>query len=324
MFKLFSYCTGILLLINLSINAKDYNGAELFTASAVKYGRYDVRMRAVSGSGIVSSFFLYYNDSYKGSPEPWEEIDVEVLGKDDEAFQSNIITGNAASKVTSEKMHKMGNLSKSYHTYTLEWTPDYIAWFFDGKEVRRTTGTQAKDCQLKDMSCRFNLWISDVPSWVGQFDPSILPVYQYINWVKYSKYTPGSGDGGTDFTPEWQDDFNSFNEDRWGKGNWTFDGNLVDFSTSNIVVKDGYCIICLTKTTAKGFSGDVPKDSETSIFNMNPDATLRINNNPNFQKSFSISLDGRLISRKTEFFNYPGLMISRENNIVSQKVKIAR
>ena len=58
MFKRTSYCAGILLLINLTIAAKDYNGAELYSTGSVKYGRFDVRMRAVSGSGVISSFFL--------------------------------------------------------------------------------------------------------------------------------------------------------------------------------------------------------------------------------------------------------------------------
>lgn len=245
-----------------SFAAKNYNGAELYSSESVKYGRFDIRMKTIAGSGTVSSFFTYYNESYVGGSEPWREIDIEVLGKSTSIWQSNIITGNLTSKQTSEKLHPSTNLNQDYHTYSLEWTPDYIAWYFDGQEVRRDTKTQqVTDCQSKNQSYRMNLWISDQPAWVGQFNESILPVYQFINWMSYSEYTPGKGPNGSNFTLKWKDDFNSFDTQRWGAGDWTFDGNLVDFAKENIVVKDGYCILCLTKSSQKGFNGTVPKDN---------------------------------------------------------------
>jgi hypothetical protein len=53
------YCLGFTLLIDLTGMAKDYNGAELYSNNTVKYGRFDIRMRTISGNGTVSSFFLY-------------------------------------------------------------------------------------------------------------------------------------------------------------------------------------------------------------------------------------------------------------------------
>jgi beta-glucanase (GH16 family) len=310
--------------------AKDYNGAELYSKSTVKYGRFDVRMRTMAGSGIISSFFTYYNNSYLGSPEPWMEIDIETLGKNTNIFQTNIITGNAASKITSEQVHSFDNLSQNYHTYTVEWTPNYIVWLFDGKEVRRTTGSQVTACQAKEMSYRFNAWISNVPEWAGSFNPSILPVYQYINWVKFSRYTPGAGPNGSDFTADWQDNFDTFDGSRWGKGDWTFDGNLVDFSPNNIVVKDGYCIICLTRIGATGFSGEVPKDQASSIIKFDraprvkfPSSGFRQTDKDSY---FGIALDGRIIPRGSDFScgKTSGVLIARENNKAKRTVQIAR
>jgi endo-1,3-1,4-beta-glycanase ExoK len=327
MYKQISCSIAIVLCFTLSAAAKDYNGAELYSKNTVKYGRFDVRMRTVSGGGVISSFFLYYDNSYKGSPEPWQEIDFETLGKSENGFQSNLITGNAASKTTSEKMHTGENLSQSYHTYSVEWTPNYIVWFFDDKEIRRTTDAQVTACQAKEMSYRFNLWISDATSWAGQFNPSILPVYQFINWVKFSKYTPGTGTNGSEFTLEWQDDFDTFNSSRWAKGDWTFDGNLVDFSPNNIVVTNGCCIICLTKTGATGFSGVVPEDKATAVIDRSPPIGMRPASikYPNLS-SFMVSLNGRLISRKSEGFNCSNsaLLIAGENNTVRQIIKLSK
>jgi endo-1,3-1,4-beta-glycanase ExoK len=298
--KLAACCMGVMVMISFNATAKDYNGAELYSKTTVKYGRFDVRMRTISGSGVISSFFLYYDNSYLGSPEPWQEIDIETLGKTNTVFQTNIITGNAAGKTTSEKLHTCDNLSQNYHTYTVEWTPNYIAWLFDGAEVRRTADAQATACQVKEMTYRFNAWISDAVSWAGAFSPSILPVYQFINWIKYSKYTPGSGPDGTDFTPDWQDNFDTFDASRWAKGDWTFDGNLVAFSPNNIVVKDGCCIICLTKTGATGFTGEVPKDLGTSIYRHVRHNGPKMSNagNPGTGESFWVSLNGRSASKK--------------------------
>jgi endo-1,3-1,4-beta-glycanase ExoK len=326
--KLLTYCLAATLFVTVTAGAKDYNGAELYSKNTVKYGRFDIRMRTISGSGTVSSFFLYYNNSYVGSPEPWQEIDIETIGKNNNVFQSNIITGNAASKSTSEKVHTFDNLSQNYHTYTVAWTPDYIAWLFDGVEVRRSTGSQVTACQVKEMTFRFNAWISSASDWVGQFDPSILPVYQFINGVKYSKYTPGSGGNGTDFTPEWQDNFDTFDSNRWAKGDWTFDGNLVDFSQNNIVVKDGYCIICLTKTGKTGFSGEVPQDQNTSISNHKTETGMKIPpvGYPNPGESFLVSLDGRSVSLKSTFSDRvnSGIWITKEKNTIMQKIKITK
>ena len=327
MIKLVLCCFGLALCFNLTVTAKDYNGAELYSTNTVKYGRFDIRMRTISGNGTVTSFFLYYNNSYMGSPEPWQEVDIETLGNNNQVFQSNIITGTAANQIRSEKVHTFDNLSQNYHTYTVEWAPDYIVWRFDGAEIRRITGSQVTACQVKEMSYRFNAWISSNSGWVGQFNSSILPVYQFINWVKYSKYTPGSGPNGTDFTPEWQDDFDTFNSSRWAKGDWTFDANLVDFTPNNIVVKDGYCILCLTKVGATGFSGNVPKDPSTSIQNQKPDygVVFPYLGYQNTAESFSVYLDGRLAARNREGCNgfISGLMITKKNNIVMRTIKLS-
>jgi endo-1,3-1,4-beta-glycanase ExoK len=255
-----------LILITIATEAKDYRGAELYSKETLKYGRFELRMRVAYGSGTLSTFFLYYDDSWLGLPEPWREIDLEVLGKNNDRFQSNIITGHLANKVTSEDMHNCGtNISTGYHTYAVEWTPDYIAWYFDDKLLRKSTGQQVTDCREKEMSYRFNMWISSVPSWVGPFNPSVLPLYQYINWVKYYTHTPGNGQNGTDFTFAWEDNFDKLDTQRWGKADWTFDENLVDFYPGNIVVKEGYCILCLTTNSTSGHSGEVPKDPQVSI-----------------------------------------------------------
>ena len=102
---------------------RDYSGAELFSLDSYMYGKFEARMYMAAGSGLVSSMFLYYDDSWLGGTDPWVEIDVEVLGKSPESFQSNIISGNAAKKIMSEQHHSLAvPANRTYHTYSFEWT----------------------------------------------------------------------------------------------------------------------------------------------------------------------------------------------------------
>jgi beta-glucanase (GH16 family) len=252
---------------------KPYSGAELYSNNTFMYGRYEARMYMAAGNGLVSSMFLYYNDSWIGKGEPWVEIDIEVLGKSPNTFQSNIISGTAESQITSEKHHNLSQpANTTYHTFAMEWTPNYVAWFVDDVEVRRAAvGSTDEKNQVpnlsKEQSLRFNLWSSTDPGWVGVWDENILPVHQFINWVKVYSYTPGQGPNGSDFTLSWVDNFDTLDESRWGKGDWTFDKNRVTMNKNNINVKDNTLILSITKVGQEGFTGTVPVDpgENTSI-----------------------------------------------------------
>ncbi len=239
--------------------AKPYKGAEIYSAESTKYGRYVMRMRMAEGSGLLSTFFTYKNGS-EVSGAVWEEIDIEVLGKNDAyQMQSNIIVG--APRQTTEALHTASqSLADDYHTYVLEWTPDYVAWFIDGQQVRRINGSNFVSGLVNPQSMRFNIWASTSESWVGAFNPSILPVYQFVNYMEYYAYNTST----KSFTFSWRDDFNNFDTNRWSKADWTFDGNYVDFDPANVVIQNGTLILALTTENAKGFSGTVPVDGNTS------------------------------------------------------------
>lgn len=273
--------TASLLLSVIGASAqKNYKGAEIYSNQSYKYGKMEMRMRMAKGSGILSTFFTYKNGS-EATGAFWEEIDIEVFGKNNATtVQSNIITNNP--RKYSEQVHSPGySMGDDYHTYTLEWTPNYVAWYIDGVLLRKTVGGQVAELTNTE-SFRFNLWASDVVSWVGTFDTGALPAYQFVNWMKYSTYTPGAGDNGTDFTTSWTDDFTTFNTSRWSKANWTFGGNLVDFDPNNVVVKDGYLVLVISAAGQTGFTGTVPVDNKiTDILDNDSSAEdLKIYPNP--------------------------------------------
>lgn len=248
-------------LLSLQLQAKPYKGAEIYTNQSYLYGRYEIRMRVAKASGVLSTFFTYKDGSEIGNTF-WEEIDIEVFGRDNaEIWQSNIILGSSRPTIQSDEEHEVdSSLGDAYHTYVLEWTPDYIAWFLDGVEVRRIIGTSTVTSLTNPQSLRFNIWASESVEWAGDWNDSVLPVYQFVSYFEYKTYntTTKLFEGG------WRDDFNTFDTARWSKANWTFDTNRVDFVPENVVVKDGILVLALTPENATGYTGTPPVDEPAS------------------------------------------------------------
>lgn len=257
---LFALATLIGVSITSAATAKPYKAAEIYSKQTYKYGRYEMRMRAAKGSGVLSTFFTYKN----GSEQPgtfWEEIDIEIFGKNNATqWQSNVIIGTNRPTTKTEGVHTMPySLGDGYNTYVLEWTPSYIAWFVNGTQVRRINGGQFVTGLTSPQDLRFNLWAANIAEWVGAFNPNILPVYQFINYIEYKPWNSSTNSFGTG----WRDDFNSFDSNRWAKANWTFGENLADFDPNNVVVKNGILVLALTREGQTGYTGTPPADGGT-------------------------------------------------------------
>jgi beta-glucanase (GH16 family) len=163
-------------IMNLSITndsgSKPYAGGEYRTRNNYSYGLYQVRMKPAKNTGIVSSFF-----TYNGSP--WDEIDIEFLGKDTTKVQFNYFTNGAGNH---EKIYNLGfDASASYHTYAFNWQPTYIAWLVDGNEVYRATSNIPSHAGKIMM----NLWPgTGVDSWLGAYNGK-TPLTASYDWVSY-------------------------------------------------------------------------------------------------------------------------------------------
>lgn len=242
-----------------TVEAKPYKAAEIYSKQTYKYGRYEMRMKVAKGSGILSTFFTYKNGS-EISGNTWEEIDLEIFGKNNATqWQSNVITGVNPNITRTEGIHTSGvSLADDYHTYAVEWTPEYIAWFVDGDQIRRITGGQFVTSLVSNQDMRFNIWPCNVSSWAGSFSDSVLPVYQFVNYIEYKPYDPVSKNfvGGG-----FKDEFNGFDTARWGVGNYTFGDNMADFEPLNVTTKNSTLVLSLTKDGQSIYSGTPPVDT---------------------------------------------------------------
>ncbi|MFH0265428.1 family 16 glycosylhydrolase [Vibrio rumoiensis] len=218
-------------------------GAEIYSLDTVHFGKFVIKMKLLSKPGTVSSFFTYDNQSWQGEGRPWREIDIEAIGIKPDVLQTNLITGTLDKRIHSENKHAVANLT-DFHTYTLEWTPNYISWQVDNTLIHKETAEKSQqviDMRDTPQTYRMNVWISEAIGWVGKFDPASLPAYQVIDWIEYYQYEP---DGS--YKLAWRDDFTTFDNKRWAKGDWGFPGNLVTFSPENAFIKDGKLMLMLS------------------------------------------------------------------------------
>jgi hypothetical protein len=235
------------------LTANIYKGGEYRTKASYLYGRFEVRMKSVQREGMLSSFFTY-NDNYPTTQ--WNEIDIEIMGRYADDIQYNAITPGTTNHVG--RRQTPFNPSLDFHTYAIEWTPTYVAWFIDGTESYRQTGSHIQTLNLPQ-KIMMNVWIQTAQNWSGVWNENSLPAFAYYDFVSYSSFTPDSGTSGTNnnFTLQWKDDFNSYDATRWDRATHTFPGNLCDFIAENIVFKDGNMILCLTKESAIGYQDNV-------------------------------------------------------------------
>jgi endo-1,3-1,4-beta-glycanase ExoK len=153
---------------------KPFSGAEYRTLDTFGQGRFEVRMRAAKGSGIVSSFFVF-------TGSPWDEIDVEILGKDTTQVQFNYFVGGVGGH---ERLIDLGfDAAADFHTYAFDWRADGIDWYVDGVLEHSVTGGPLPGHPAQIM---MNLWNGvGVDTWLGSFSYA-EPLYAYYDTVTYT------------------------------------------------------------------------------------------------------------------------------------------
>jgi endo-1,3-1,4-beta-glycanase ExoK len=248
--------------------AKEWKGAELITQQTFRYGAFEARIRAARGSGLITPFFLWKNNSEVPGQE-WQEQDFEIFGSDGR-YQTQLMTpGEGEARRTEHNIFR--SLPQPawdrYYTYRMEWTPEHLSFHVDGELVRIETdseefGKLLNPERAEAAQLRVSIWAGD-GRWSGAFDEGAAPQAAFVNWIETYAYTPGSGPGGSDFTTLWRDDFDnpgSPDSSRWWPANWTFDAAVNDYVAQNASVKDGALVLVFTDEAGAGVLPDVPAD----------------------------------------------------------------
>ncbi|MCX6168497.1 MAG: family 16 glycosylhydrolase [Ignavibacteriales bacterium] len=248
-------------------------GAEYRTKDSFMYGRFEASIKAPGKEGMLTSLFTYFDglpgDDWASSK--WNEVDIEIMGRYNNDVQFNTITAGAANHVRHQYVNF--NPALDYHTYAFEWTPEYIAWFIDGTEVYRQTGDHVKTV-TRAQKLMMNIWCPIYTNWAGVWNDALLPGFGFYDWAAYYKYSPGTGNYGTgnNFTLDWKDEFNSFDDTRWEKGDHGFNGNKSSFIPDNIVFAEGKLILCLTDKSTPGYVDNI----KPTMLNVRADSESKI------------------------------------------------
>ncbi len=181
-------------------------GGEARTAYYFGYGDYEVRMKPSTSVGTASTFFVCtgnYDVWPDGTQNPWDEIDIEFLGKDTTKVQFNYFADGTGGH---EHMYDLGfDASEEFHNYGFRWAENYITWFVDGKPVYRVDKANIKAGEAFPKTAGrvlMNYWAgapgfgdNTAEGWMGKFEGPDQKTADY-QWVKTSavKQAPPAGD----------------------------------------------------------------------------------------------------------------------------------
>lgn len=159
-------------------SAEDNNGyfaGELRSYQYFGFGDYEVTMKPSKKTGTASTFFVCtgpYDQDENGNPNPWDEIDIEFLGKETTKVQFNYFVDGVGGH---EYMYDLGfDASEEYHRYGFRWAEDHIVWFVDGVPVYKAEGNETTPMPSTPGRILMNYWSGtpEAEGWMGVFsDP---------------------------------------------------------------------------------------------------------------------------------------------------------
>ncbi|KAL8738308.1 MAG: hypothetical protein Q9181_000897 [Wetmoreana brouardii] len=137
--------------------AKSGDSPQLTSKWYIMFGHVEFKVKPAPGVGIVSSAVLQSDDL--------DEIDWEWLGGDSSQVQSNYFGKGQTTTWNRGAFHPNPNNQADFHTYTIDWTANQIAWQIDGKTVR-TLSPDAAQGQYPQtpMMIKIGTWSGGDPS----------------------------------------------------------------------------------------------------------------------------------------------------------------
>lgn len=168
---------------------------------AVTYGRFEIRGKLPVGQGLWPAYWLYpqnrdwqmeytmleavANGKESLIPEfrPWyTEIDImEYLGHEPKVFYATFhyYSFKGVKKTSAEKYTADFAFNEDFHTYVLEWEPDAIRWYIDGKLIHTATEGVPHTPHFLIINTAVG------GSWPGNPDSTtVFPQYHDIDYVR--------------------------------------------------------------------------------------------------------------------------------------------
>ncbi len=172
------------------INNYQYTSGEINTHNSFsqQYGYFEMRAQLPAGQGLWPAFWLLPED---GSWPP--EIDImEMLGNNPTMLYTTDHTEVNGTEINQGTGTTVANMSTGYHTYAVDWEPDYTTFYFDNQQVYKIPTPASMN---KPMYMTVNLAVGG--GWPGNVDPAVLPANMKVDWVHVYTSNPYTSGGAT-------------------------------------------------------------------------------------------------------------------------------
>ncbi len=170
---------------------KDYSSGSLASARLYRFGRFEATLRPAKADGVITAFFLHRNN-------PWQEIDVEFLGRDTAKMLTNVYFNpgeeggslNYGNRGTPILIELSFDAADDYHRYAIEWEPHEMRWFVDDHLVHARAIWEPTPLPSLPMRLYINTWPPSSTELAGELKYGDIPVYSDIKDIRVSNWAP--------------------------------------------------------------------------------------------------------------------------------------
>lgn len=183
--------------------SKEGEAPTIETDFYIFFGKVEVTMQAAPGTGIVSSIVMESDDL--------DEIDWEILGGNTTSCETNYFGKGNTSSYDRAVYYAVESPETVMHTYTVDWTAEWVKWYVDSELVRTLNYDDAYngyDFPQTPVRVKIGSWDGGASTeaegtieWAGgKTDFDDAPFVMYVESVTITNYNPAKSYNWTDET----------------------------------------------------------------------------------------------------------------------------
>lgn len=172
-----------------NVGHREYAAASLTSKQSYHFGRFEVIMKPARAPGVVTAFFLHRND-------PWQEIDVELLGRETTRVLVNVYFNpgesgtkcNFGNRGTPVVIDLTFDAAEDYHRYAIEWEPHEVRWFVDEQLIHVRAHWEPTPVPHLPMAVYCSIWAPRSAELGGELRGCDLPVTSDLRCIAISEW----------------------------------------------------------------------------------------------------------------------------------------